>query len=306
MTLLATIGQNIGNEMMDKINFAWEDFSELCAFSLKRLLESMHVYQTLNMEDMLCKADPNYKKYNWDYAKRWYINLDTQIGEAYVCPPQTISLVCANRCCHNQLHPHNIGLSVTEQLGRFSGNGSSWSPRVLNGGYIPYCRLENDKEITQVFSLQYQCQSCKGEPVTFLIRRQGLKFQIVGRSRIEPCILPEGFPKEERNIFSDAVCASQTGSILAAICLLRIAIEQLARRVANDRSGRELEEIFEKYKTSLPVEFPSHVKGTLKQVYDSLSTCVHSADANQQVFDNAMKELAKHFKMLSAFEFAGK
>ena len=139
--------------------------------------------------------------------------------------------------------------------------------------------------------------------MTFLIRREGLKLQLVGRSRIEPCVLPEGFPSKENSLFSDAVCASQTGSILAAICLLRIAIEQLVRRVAGDQDGRDLDGIFEKYKKALPDEFPSSMRGVLKTAYDNLSACMHSASASREAFDEAMLLLAKHFKMLSAFEF---
>ena len=288
---------------MDKNHIAWSEFARFMPPILQILLESKHLYQSVNIKDVVCKCYKKYEQYDWDEVKRWYINLDGTASEAKICLPTTLSLVCANRNCKNHKQPHNIGLAVVEKLGAFSGTGSPYYARELNRGYVPYFKLESEGEVVQVFSLQYQCQACKGEPVTFLIRREGLKLQLVGRSGIEPCVLPEGFPSKENPLFSDAVCASNTGSTLAAICLLRIAIEQLVRRVAEDQDGRDIEGIFEKYKKALPDEFPSNVKGVLKTAYDNLSTCMHSANANRVAFDDAMALLTKHFKMLSAFEF---
>ncbi len=285
------------------MHMQWNTFSELLVPTIQFLLEQKHLYQTVNIKDLACEYDKMYEKYDWNEVKGWYINFDAGREEVTASLPTTLSLVCANKECKNKKHPHNIGLTVVEPLGRMFDAGLHYQAKSLSSGYAPYFRLEHKGEVVQVFSLQYQCQACKGEPVTFLIRREGLKLQIVGRSRIEPCILPEGFPSKENSLFSDAVCASQTGSILAAICLLRIAIEQLVRRVAGDQDGRDIEGIFEEYKKTLPTEFPSNVKGVLKTAYDNLSVCMHSASANRKAFDEAMLLLARHFKMLSAFEF---
>ncbi|MDB6019678.1 MAG: hypothetical protein JWR19_4167, partial [Pedosphaera sp.] len=34
----------------------------------------------------------------------------------------------------------------------------------------------------QIFNFPYQCQNCRGEPVVFIVRREGLKLTLVGRS----------------------------------------------------------------------------------------------------------------------------
>ena len=277
---------------------AW--FSE----ALKYLLENKHLYQSVNIQSFYEGATPNAKKYDWSDMAKLNVGFDDEADLGFrVELPTTLNLVCANRHCEEALHPHNLSLCKIEKFGYRSGPSYMASTRTLNEGYHCYFTLEGTKLVVQQFSVQYQCQSCKGEPLTFMIRREGLKLQMVGRSRIEPCIMPEGVPTEMISLLSDAICASQTGSILAGICLMRIAIEQYVRIKAQDMDGRDLEAIFGAYKTTLPPEFPSQCVGLLRSAYDRLSEVIHAAKSDSECFAESMRDITKHFKMLAAFTF---
>lgn len=274
------------------------------AQALKHLLENKHLYQLVNIRSFYETTSPNATKYDWSDMAKLNVGFDDEADPRFrVVLPTTLNLVCANRNCEEALHPHNLALCKVENFGHRSGASYLASTRTLNNGYHCYFTLEDPRSVVQQFSVQYQCQSCKGEPLTFMIRREGLKLQIVGRSRIEPCVMPEGVPSEMMALLSDAMCASQTGSVLAGICLMRIAIEQYVRIKAQDMNGRDLEVIFGIYKTTLPQEFPSQCVGLLRSAYDRLSEAIHAAKSDSECFEASMQDITKHFKMLAAFNF---
>ena len=276
------------------------------SLALKFLLENKHLYQTVNIQSFY-EAKAGEKKYDWSDMAKMVVGFDDATHVNFrVTLPDTLQLVCANRECSQLVHPHNLSLCVLERLGRSTGNAFSVSSRTLNIGYRYFFDTNDNKSAVQQFSVQYQCQTCKGEPLTFMIRRDGLKLQIVGRSRIEPCLIPEGVHSEMEGLLSDAICASQTGNTLAGICLMRIAIERYVRLVAQDKTGRDLEKIFEIYKTTLPEEFPSSCVGLLRIAYDRLSESIHAAQPDEMSFAESLKDITKHFKMLAAFRFAQK
>jgi len=80
----------------------------------------------------------------------------------------------------------------------------------------------------QVFFVGLQCQHCKGVPEAILIRREGWKFYLEGRSPMEHIDLPKYIPKAEGHLFRDASIASHAGKQLAAVFYLRCFIEQFA------------------------------------------------------------------------------
>jgi hypothetical protein len=62
----------------------------------------------------------------------------------------------------------------------------------------------NNHPTIQVFALAYECQGCKDVPEVFLIRREGTKLTLGGRSPIEEIILAPQIPKSNKKYISDA------------------------------------------------------------------------------------------------------
>ena len=59
----------------------------------------------------------------------------------------------------------------------------------------------------QVFVVAYQCQSCRSEPLVFIVRREGLKLTLCGRSIIESLPVPKSLPKSVAKFYADAQIA---------------------------------------------------------------------------------------------------
>jgi hypothetical protein len=124
----------------------------------------------------------------------------------------------------------------------------------------------------QWFFLGYQCQSCKGPPMRFLVRRDGLKLRLSGRDPIEVVPVPVFLPKAHSKYYSTAIIAHHAGQTLAGLFLLRVLIEQFWRslpamqdllkqdpRATGERQG-------EVYQATLPVDFRSRFP-SLSDVY---------------------------------------
>src|SRR3954471_18805498 len=113
---------------------------------------------------------------------------------------------------------------------------SFWSEemtnRVLLAASLGHGSSVNDTDpLFQVYVLAYQCQTCKEQPIVFLVRRQKWSLILVGRSPFADIQVPSFLPKTERHFYRDAVVAYQAGQTLAALFLLRTFIEQFGRRV---------------------------------------------------------------------------
>lgn len=155
-----------------------------------------------------------------------------------------------------------------------------------------------NKENIQLFYLPYQCQSCKGEPLMFLVRRVGVKLQLVGRSQFEEVQQPKFIPKQEQGYYSDAIISFNTGRTLAALFYLRIMIEQYMRRVLQLKKKCRGEELADKYTTLLADDFPKQRYKSLKKVYGELSEKIHAAKNDEKQFLKSLSDIENHFKAL--------
>ncbi len=147
--------------------------------------------------------------------------------------------------------------------------------------------------LVQSFALQYQCQSCKGAPEAFLIRRSNAKLQLCGRAPIEHVATPPFIPKDVRQYWSGAVVAFQSGQTLAGIFLLRTLIEQYLRGAATDKAA-PVDRLLEAYLATLPLEFRDRFP-SLSAIYERLSASIHAADASEGVYKEALLGLSRHF-----------
>lgn len=220
-------------------------------------------------------------------------------------PLPDINIVC--RKCKNEPLPHNPGYKGQQ---KFLAN-ADYEPNnlkevsQLNSKNIfkgpEFIERYISPNMVQIFFFPYQCQRCKGEPVIFMVRRQGLKLQLVGRSHFEEVVIPVFFPSEESHYYKNAVIAHNTGNPLAGILYLRTFIEQYMRRI-NNQEGVKItgDELGKEYAKRLPNDFPNRFKG-LKKIYDELSVPLHEGKEDYEQFKISKNDILKHFDALRLF-----
>jgi len=152
----------------------------------------------------------------------------------------------------------------------------------------------------QVFALGFQCQSCKGLSEFFLIRREGLKLMLHGRSPMEHVVVPSFIPRSVRQYYGRAIVAFQSGETLAAIFLLRVLIEQYARDKSNDKDSK-VEPLIDEYMAGLPDDFKARFP-SLREYWEKLSIAIHTANESEELFQEACSKIERHFDAKRLFE----
>jgi hypothetical protein len=196
----------------------------------------------------------------------------------------TIFTVCPNPKC-NQRSPFN-----PHQASEVSGRGTGESVAA------------DMKKRTQVFVCIYQCQSCKTEPLVFLVRREGQKLTLSGRSQIETVAAPSVIPKQIRKFYSDAMIAYNAGQTLPGLFMLRVVIEQfwiqLHQRqiliLSEKRDRRYADKLADAYNQILPSDFKDRFP-SLGKIYEDISERLHSATADAELFEKAAADIIEHF-----------
>jgi hypothetical protein len=147
----------------------------------------------------------------------------------------------------------------------------------------------------QMLSVHLQCQSCRNTGCSLIVARRGLKLSICGRDPIEHVSLPSFLPKAQLKHFRGARIAFNCGQTLAALFLLRVAIEQFVRAKTGLMQSTKVEEILSAYKATLPGDFRSRFP-SLSEQYENLSDAVHAAREDLALFLAVESAIHKHFE----------
>jgi hypothetical protein len=167
--------------------------------------------------------------------------------------------------------------------------------------------VDRRSPVNQWYNLAFECQQCKGMPVRFLVRREGLKLRLCGRDPIEAVPVPSFLPKAQSKFYSDAQIAHHAGQTLAGIFLLRTFVEQFWRTLP------EVQELLKKqpratgeeqgaiYQDTLSKEFKERFP-SVSDIYGKLSAAMHQGDANAALFEESCQKVEKHFDARRIFE----
>jgi hypothetical protein len=262
--------------------------------ALKSLLGDKALYQRIDIKKGV--AENSNEEMAKEYAHLFWIpkaasviygpglSLEDIGGKQFAFEPPTIRTGC--EACQS-VEPFNVqGVFVQNSETRGS----------------PDCRIPE-----QWFTLSYQCQNCKGVAVRYLVRRSGWKLILAGRDPLLTVAVPNVIPPKHRDRYGDVIVARNAGQILAAICLMRIFIEQYWKAqdaVAEAVEGKPRptgEELGEAYKSMLPDDFKTRF-GTLTKLYEPLSEAMHSAEAKAELLDDAIAATVSHFEALRIFK----
>lgn len=146
---------------------------------------------------------------------------------------------------------------------------------------------------TQIFVFSFHCQSCKGVPEVFLVRREKNKLTLSGRSPIEHVEIPSVIPKTVKQFFSDAIVAHQSGQTLAGVFLFRVFIEQWTQSQCKT-NGLKADKAIDEYMNSLPDDFKKRFP-SFKSIYEKLSVDIHSAIGSAELFEETRVSIIEHF-----------
>jgi len=264
--------------------------------SFKELLEAKHLYQHIEVELDVPIADLS----GYDSSMRRYLE-----GELAKLP--------ASHWCINDKADkrpiQSVGPGIRfetpdvklfcERCGRIEAFNSVSSLDVSERGCYEGFRNSKD-EAVQVFGLSFQCQSCKGPPEVFLVRRAGNRLALSGRAPIEHVEAPSTLPKSISRWYRGAVVAHQSGQTLAGLFLLRTLIEQWVRENTK-HPDLEVDNVLDDYMNSLPADFKDRFP-SLRDVYGRLSDDLHRAAGSIDLFDEALKSIVEHFAARCLFK----
>jgi hypothetical protein len=150
------------------------------------------------------------------------------------------------------------------------------------------------EQTIQVFVFSFVCQSCKGAPEAFMVRRESPFLILVGRAPMECLDVPSFVPSDLRKFFGEAHVARHSGHFLAANTLLRCLIEQWVKKTISREIIGDFQPLVEEYANCLPPTFDKHFP-TLAETYARLTNDVTNAVGSPEVFDVAIEEITTHF-----------
>lgn len=160
--------------------------------------------------------------------------------------------------------------------------------------------IGNMRSDFQLFTLTYQCQRCAGVPHAFLVRRDGWQLFLDGRAPFEEVEVPTFIPKPERGLYRDAIVASHGGKTLAALFYLRTFIEQFARRQVRPTGRITGDDLMIMYGATLPEKQRDHMP-SLREWYERLSSVIHTAQEDTELFEQARSAIETHFDFRRLF-----
>ena len=272
------------------------EVNQAIAEKLKELLETKHLYQNVvvDVPTLLKKYIDQLLLDNQQLALRRYaaevlvLNLvpsETEIyasvDRRYQLPTlllQNVKLYCSV-CKQQETFSPTVCIDVSKEVAEHRKTSS---------------RTALHPASFQLFLLTYQCETCRKVPVAFIVKRHGWKLTLEGRSPFEEVVVPKFIPKGERWLFSEAIVASQTGNTLAGLFYLRSFIEQFARRQTGIVDRQPGEVILDAYQALLPEKVRDHMP-SLRSWYEKLSGPIHSANPDDAIFQEALREIIEHF-----------
>lgn len=271
-----------------------EAFEARVTASMKLLLETKHLYQSLAVEssDLITAYVAKRATRYHDQAKIEFLRLiqGNWIPLDNANPKPVSHWVQAPPSIKFRTPDVKLFCTVCDRKEAFNSISSEDFLQRLSSPVL----FGSATDTIQIFTLSFLCQSCKRVPEVFLVRRTGLKLTNSGRSPIEHVEVPADIPKPIQRFYSGALVAYQSGQVLAGVFLLRTLIEQWARSVVT-QPDLQADEVLDAYMEMLPgdlkTRFPS-----MRSLYSELSADIHAATGSAELFEKAGADIVKHFE----------
>jgi hypothetical protein len=277
--------------------------------ALKELLETKHLYQKVSVKDIALYWSDLRKRYPSDKYGQIIPLFEKELLHSRYFPSSNL-MVSVDRDNSTETHPTLIVANV-KMFCTTCDSREAFSPiwmrelaNELSKPVMMHGRTPAPMPLgTQIFYFTFQCQRCKKELISIIVRREGWNLALHGRSPMEQVDVPNYIPKPEQRLFRDALIAMHGGKILAALFYLRTFIEQFARRVTSTTGKETGDTIMEKYSATLPsvqrASMPS-----LRDWYGKLSEVLHHAREDEKLLEEALSAIENHFDIRRVFKIS--
>lgn len=150
---------------------------------------------------------------------------------------------------------------------------------------------------TQTFIFDYQCASCKGPPLKFMVRRTKAKIQLCGRNHPYITPPPAYIPENLKRIYKDASMAADCNDLPAAFYHLRTLIEHNMKYACGIEIGLQIdgESLCEKFNSMADRTLVE--RASLKAEYGICSEHLHARTGSIEDFRAIIKKIGAHFEL---------
>lgn len=196
----------------------------------------------------------------------------------------------------NDLRPLAFPLpAVKLPCAKCRGDQSFTSKTVLwwDGLTGVYPRL--GERTSQIFCLTYQCVHCSDSPITFLVRREGLRLLLCGRSERLRVRVPDAIPRDLRPIVADALSAANESDVFAGFYHLRTFCEHYMKQCLGMPSDARItvEELGKQYNDGLDPRMTSSMP-SIKSICERASRFMHERSGTREQFSAMLEEVEGH------------
>ncbi|MDO6501214.1 hypothetical protein [Photobacterium sanguinicancri] len=184
----------------------------------------------------------------------------------------------------------------------FVSIGVIWADGFLN--YYP--KIQENTE--QLFNFHYNCALCKDNVIAFLVKRQGFKLTLCGRSENVPINVSREIPKKLRAIVSDAIGAANENDVFAGFYHLRTFCEHYMKSCLSIPGQERItgDELSKKYSSSLDNRMSAGLP-PMSVIYEKASKLMHERVGTRQEFDELLSDIEGHIAAKKLFQkYAGK
>ncbi len=179
----------------------------------------------------------------------------------------------------------------------FSSIGVLWA----DGFMEHYPKLSEKTE--QLFNFSYNCGVCKDNFVGFLVKRDGGRLTLCGRTERLHVNVPKGVPKKLRGIVSDAIGAANENDIFAGFYHLRTFCEHYMKQCIGMPISEKItgDELSNRYNASLDSRMASGLPA-ISIIYELASKLMHERAGGREEFDSLLNDIDGHLSAKKLFE----
>lgn len=179
----------------------------------------------------------------------------------------------------------------------FFSVGVLWADGFLD--YYP--RISEKTE--QLFNFSYNCGICKDHLIGFLVKRDGSRLTLCGRTERLPVNVPKIIPKKLRVIVNDAISATNENDLYAGFYHLRTFCEHYMKSSIGMAIKEKVtgDELSEKYNSSLDSRMTASLPA-ISVIYESASRFMHERDGEREDFESLLREIEDHLLAKELFE----
>lgn len=278
----------------DAINRAFSLFRDAAHTQLKKLLEDKHLYQNVKIDLEAIEAETIGRTFP-DRQEGMKRLLEMYVASRWTLQQPRMPDVPPIGSFPSGEHVPEITLPTIKA---FCGVCDRTEPYNLVSAKDLTTSLSSTVNLTakgtlQVFVVAYVCQSCKSAPEFLMIRREGIKLSLVGRTPMGHVETPSCIPASHKKFYVGAAVASRAGQILPALFMLRTFIEQFAASQVNV-AGLRADEILDRYMAMLPTPVRAHFASP-REIYARLSDAIHQAREDSGLYESAIAQITEHF-----------